>query len=509
MNAIDPQVAQVVTVVLPPIPPRTSVALPSRVRFQLHMPLLRCDPTTLAVCSVLMTMPLIALRAQAAADRSSQAPLPISLQAVMDSVRLRSPLLDAARARARVARGARTTAGALENPMLMYQLENAPFRPGGRLAMGMMPEYMTSASLPLAPLYQRGARVAQADASVRAADADTRVAAQRIALDAARAFYRAALAAVVTDAADNVVLWLDSVVTYNRNRVTQGVTAESDLIRSELERDRATADAGLQSAELARARADLSIYLGGSTASSPAWQLILDDAPLMLRSGATTAGVDSATSMRMAGTNADSALAATARSRRPDLLAARERVAAAAAGTSIEQRMRLSDLNAMFGVKRSGGGNTMLAGVSMPLPILNRNGGGVQSASAARDAAAFDLLATERAAAADLRGAEEAARILTERATSLARRDSATNSAAYLRRADQARSIALGAYREGAVPLLQVLDAARAWGEARVAYFRTLYAQHEAVLALVAARGGDVTTAPLALMPLSSDRTPR
>ena len=508
MNAIDSQVAQVVAVVPPPIPPRASVALHSRVRFQLHMPLLRCDPTTLAVCSVLMTMPLIALRAQAAADRSSQAPLPISLQAVMDSVRLRSPLLDAARARARVARGARTTAGALENPMLMYQLENVPFQRGGRLAMGMMPEYMTSASLPLAPLYQRGARVAQADASVRAADADTRVAAQRIALDAARAFYRAALAAVVTDAADNVVLWLDSVVTYNRNRVTQGVTAESDLIRSELERDRATADAGLQSAELARARADLSIYLGGSAASA-AWQLILDDAPLMFKSGATTAGVDSATSMRMAGTNADSALAATGRSRRPDLLAARERVAAAAAGASIEQRMRLSDLNAMFGVKRSGGGNTMLAGVSVPLPILNRNGGGVQSASAARDAAAFDLLATERAAAADLRGAEEAARILTERATSLARRDSATSDAAYLRRADQARSIALGAYREGAVPLLQVLDAARAWGEARVAYFRTLYAQHEAVLALVAARGGDVTTAPLTLMPLSSGRTPR
>lgn len=465
----------------------------------LSMPRLRRHTPSVAIVLAMVVLPPTPLSAQAAPGIAT--PPPLTLQAVMDSVRLRSPLLGAARARAQVARGARTTAGTLDNPMLMYQLENARL-PGGPLpAMGMMPEYMTSASMPLAPLYQRGARVAQADAAVRAADADTRAEAQRIALDAARAFYRAALASVVTDAADNVVRWLDSVVTYNRTRVTQGVTAESDLIRSELERDRALADAGLQAADLARARADLAIHLGG--AASSRWTIVLDDAPLLLPPAASTTTTPSPSSARVA----DTTMALSDLSRRPDLVAARERAAAAAAGTSVEQRMRVPDLSAMFGVKRSGGGNTMLAGVSVPLPILNRNGGGVQSARATRDAAAFDLLATERAAAADLRGADDAARILTERATTLARRDPATNDAAYLRRADQARSIALGAYREGAVPLLQVLDAARAWGEARVAYFRTLYAQHEAVLALVAARGDDVAATLPTLSP--TGRTPR
>jgi hypothetical protein len=44
------------------------------------------------------------------------------------------------------------------------------------------------------------------------------------------------------------------------------------------------------------------------------------------------------------------------------------------------------------------------------------------------------------------------------------------------------------------VPLIQVLDAARAWGEARLAYYRTVYAQHESVFELVTAQGEDILT---------------
>jgi outer membrane protein TolC len=66
-----------------------------------------------------------------------------------------------------------------------------------------------------------------------------------------------------------------------------------------------------------------------------------------------------------------------------------------------------------------------------------------------------------------------------------------------LARADEMRRIALGAYREGAIPLIQVLDAARAWGDTRLTFYRTLYAQHQMVLALIVANGGDLFTAPL------------
>lgn len=428
----------------------------------------------------------------------------LTLSTLLASVRTRAPALEAAQARARAARGARTTAGTLENPTLAYQVENTPF-PGGRPLVGMDAEHMSTASVPLAPLFQRGARVAQATANVRAAEADVRVTAQRVALDAARAYYRTALAEVGADAADNLTQWLDSVVTYNRTRVQQGVAAEADLIRSELERDRARADAGMQAAELARARAELSVYLGDAYATAEGWRVALVDAPLALPLSAASRRSDSASTaarVDLASLTSSTAQTLVDIGRRPDVIAARERVTAATAGTALEQRMRLRELGAMLGVKQSGGVSSMLAGVSVPLPLFDQNRGALAVARAQRDAAGFDLLAQERTARAELLGAAGAARILTDRATALAQRDSAGRGAAYLVRADDARAIALGAYREGAVPLLQVLDAARAWGEARLAYFRTLYAQHEAVLALIVAQGDDLLSAvptPIAL----------
>lgn len=428
----------------------------------------------------------------------------LTLRAVLDSALARYPTLAAARARVGAARGARTTAGLLGNPVLAYEVENAPFPGSGPLpaSAGMNRENMTTATLPLAPLYQRGPRVQQADAAVRAAEADARAARQRVALDAARAYYRTAVAAVRADASQNLAAWLDSVVAYNRTRVRQGAAAEADLIRSELERDRATADAGVEAAEFARARADLAAFVGDPSAVAPALTVALDDTPLLLPAGTAlrpVAGLPPTAGDPTAG--GPSTGGAVAVDRRPDVLAARERLAAAGAGTALEQRLIVRELGATLGVKQSAGTTSMIAGVSLPLPLFDANRGELARARAERDAAAFELAAQERAARAEVVGAEEAARILTERAGTLTRRDAAGRGAAYLARADEARAIALGAYREGAVSLLQVLDAARAWGEARVAYYRTLYAQHEAVLALLVARGDDLAAALPTLTP--------
>lgn len=407
----------------------------------------------------------------------------VTLRQLLDSVVAHYPALEAARARVRAARGDRTTAGTLGNPMLAYEVENAPF-PGGAPVVGMDRENMTTATLPLAPLYQRGVRVRQADASLRAAEADARAARQRVALDAARAYFRTAVAEVRADAAQNLAQWLDSVVAYNRTRVQQGVAAEADLIRSQLERDRALADAGMEAAELARARADLSAFLGDPGAVPVDVAVALDDTPFAMPPTVATSRPSTASSLTPIPVD-----------RRPDVLAARERFVAASAGAALEQRMIIRELGATVGMKQSAGVTSMIAGVSLPLPLFDQNQGAMARARAEREAAAFELAGQERAAHAEVVGAQEAARILTERAGALALRDSAGRGIAYLARADESRAIALGAYREGAVSLLQVLDAARAWGDARIAYYRTIYAQHEAVLALLVARGDDIVAA--------------
>ena len=102
----------------------------------------------------------------------------------------------------------------------------------------------------------------------------------------------------------------------------------------------------------------------------------------------------------------------------------------------------------------------MVAGLSIPFPIFDPNRGEIWRATAERDAAAFDLAAQERTARAELTGAYDAARLLTDRTATLVAGPDGRPS--FLARADEARRIALGAYREGAASLLLVIDAARA-----------------------------------------------
>jgi outer membrane protein, heavy metal efflux system len=410
----------------------------------------------------------------------------LTLAQLLDSVRLGSPLVGAASARVRAARGSRTTAGAFGNPMLTYQVENVAF-PGGS-APPMPREAMTMAMVPLEPLYQRSARVRRADAEVGAATAEAIVARRSVSLAAARAFYRTALAQVSHAAMVDLAAWLDSVVAYNRARVAEGVAAEADLIRSEVERDRTAAELAMHEADLARARAELSAFVS-ERVESRTLAVAIDDTPLPFPTG-----TDAAMAIRATDTGQSAppdtivtALADRSVAVRPDVLAAHRRLSAAQAGVTGERTMVVRQLGATIGTKATMGSTSMVAGFTLPIPLFDQNRGEVHRASAERDATALELRATERSARAEIVGAYEAARVLTARATTLAARAGG----GYLARADESRRIALGAYREGAVPLVQVLDAARAWGDARTAYYATLFAQHEAILELLVALGRD------------------
>jgi cobalt-zinc-cadmium efflux system outer membrane protein len=448
-----------------------------------------------AVMLGIASMTGVALPAKAQ-NRGASAVL--TLREVFDSVGARHPLVLAARARARAARGARATAGTLGNPMLAYQVESRQMQSGH--ASQMEREAMTTATLPLEVLYQRPPRVRRADAEVRAAEADVSAQQQRVALEAAHAYYRTAVAQVGLEVARDLAAWLDTVVAYNRARAREGVAAEGDLIRSELERDRAAADVAMQEADLARARSDLAAFVGDLRSGIIEWPVAAGEAPLVLPVGASRPLVSSSTAGNarlvtsgVQGVDADTlklALTSRALGARPEVRAARERLAAAHAGLTSERTMIVRQLGATVGTMQSGGATSLVAGVSLPFPLFDQNRGEIARATAEREAAMFELAAQERAVRAEVAGAYEAARLLTERAEALSQR-----SHGYLARADEVRRIALGAYREGAVPLIQVIDAARAWGEALLAYYHTLYAQHESVLEFIAAQGGDVVAA--------------
>jgi len=416
-------------------------------------------------------------------SRTDSTTQPLTLRNVLERALTQYPAIDAARARVRAAHGSRVTAGTFANPMLSYQVDNTPF-PGGSPIPGLDREAMTMATFPLEPLYQRGSRIRRANADVRAAQADALAIRQRVALDVADAFYRTAAAQVHASTDRDLVSWLDSLVTYNRARVIHGAAAEADLIRSELERDRAAADAAMNAADLARARADLGAFLGDTEVISATQPVSANQSPFEFASTTADPGISPSA------TRFGSPLLGAALNARPDLQAARARVQAARASVASERSMLFRQVGATIGTTQMAGTTSMIAGISLPFPLFDQNRGEITRATAEREAAQFDVAAREHTARAEISGAYEAARVLTEQVRTLMRPGPQN----YLARAAEARRITLGAYREGAVPLLQVLDAARAWEDAQVTFYRVLFAQHQSVLALRAAEGVDIMT---------------
>ena len=401
---------------------------------------------------------------------SQQSPRPLTLEQVLRSVVERHPLVEAAEARLRGARGARSTARALPNPVFTYQVENAAF-PGGATPVGLDRETSVLATLPLEPLWQRWSRTSRAGAEVRAADAELALARRDVVLGAARAFYRVALAQVSVRGAADIEESLDSLVRFNRTRVAEGVAAEGDLIRVEVERDRAMTERALQEAELARARAELLPFLGDTqrpSATLASFVVAVDDS--VMGSGAVLPP--------------EGELTARALTSRPDVVAARARARAAGSETGYQRALLVRQLGLTFGAKTTGGVRSMVAGLSLPIPLFDQNRGEIGRAAGERTAAERELAWTELRASAEVAGAYEAARVLGEQVSRL--------KGSFLSRAEESRRVALAAYQEGAAPLFQVIDATRTLAEARLTYYRAQFAEREGLFELYAASGLDL-----------------
>lgn len=174
-------------------------------------------------------------------------------------------------------------------------------------------------------------------------------------------------------------------------------------------------------------------------------------------------------------------LLARAREQRPEIVSARARVAAAGAETDYQRRLLVRHLGATFGFKQVNGDSTMIAAVSVPVPMFDRNRGEIQRTTNEAIATGKELVWAERRIEAEVQGAYDAAQQLG--AQTGARQRSTVD------RAAEAHRITVAAYQEGASSLLQVLDAARTLADTRLAYSRTLLTQQQSRFDLALAAG--------------------
>jgi cobalt-zinc-cadmium efflux system outer membrane protein len=152
-------------------------------------------------------------------------------------------------------------------------------------------------------------------------------------------------------------------------------------------------------------------------------------------------------------------------SRRPEVEAADAEVLAAQAGARVARAVRIPDITATGGYKRqSDGFNGAFLGLSVPLPLFDRRAGEIEASGARVGAAEERRVLTRRRIEADLRNAIESYRSLRDRRTFLEDNRLAGS--------PNILEIAQVAYDAGEMTLVELLDAAEALRDARMAEAR-------------------------------------
>jgi len=128
--------------------------------------------------------------------------------------------------------------------------------------------------------------------------------------------------------------------------------------------------------------------------------------------------------------------------------------------------------------------NTTAVGFSIPLPLFNRNKGGVARANAQETQQRYQVQRVELEVRREIQQALQSVETQEERVKAL--------ESGYLDSAKKARDIAQSSYRLGALDLVAFLDAERAYRETLRTYYEALFDHQVALFQLSAATGKEL-----------------
>ena len=367
---------------------------------------------------------------------------PVTELTLSDAVRLASrdnPTLRAKQLELRTAQANEVTAGLRPNPTASYVAEQL----GGSTAEQ---QHTVTLSQPFELGGKRQRRLESARAATRVTTEEIGDVQRQTILEVKKAFVDALVAQSTLDLADANLRTLDDIERLQRLRVEKGDISELELTRIQVQRyafERDAADAR-QAIESARIRLRTLI---GADVVAPAFRVVGD-------LGYRDVRLDRAELLR------------AALDARPDLRAAEAGRDKARADQALAQANAWWDVSPQVEYQRIGADNRFGFGFSVPLRIFDRNQGEItrtrveaERADVLRQAVAQQVLSDVDTALSLVATESKKVGLLQD---------------IYLRKAQNARDTIEFAYRRGAVPLLEFLDAQRTYRETAVEHVRAL-----------------------------------
>jgi outer membrane protein, heavy metal efflux system len=419
--------------------------------------------TMRAQIAVLLGALLVGFKAVTVAAQTAPATSePLGLEVAVQRFLARNLALEAARHRVEGARAEQIAARLRPNPSLSVAAENLKL--SGPTSAGELYEVSATYTQPFELGGKRRLRGEVAALGVTVAEHQLADVLSHRLSDVKRAFYDALAARRLLDLAVETRAAFDELVEQVRARVREGAAAEGELLKFRVERmkyENSVAQARLATEQSAIKLVDL---IGDTDFS---------------RAGVVTGELDVPPPPAL-----DLAALRESALLRPSVRVAEGTHVMAERRIELERARSATDVSPFVGLKRVGENNTVLFGISLPLPLSDRNQGGIARAIAEEKTTRAELALHRNQALAEVEAAY--------RSWQSAREQVKVFQDGLLRDADEARGVALAAYREGAIDILGLLDAQRTHIDARQQYVRTLQGYHDSLVSLGRAAGRDL-----------------
>lgn len=394
----------------------------------------------------------------------TQAPDYVSLESATEQFLRKNLALEAARLEVGVAEAQRVGARLSPQPGLTVSAEN--LRLSGETPASRLHEYGVAVAQPIELGNRKALRMEVAERTVSVSEARLTAVLRRQLFDLKRTYYESVLARTLLGIEQENRDNFEGLVRFNTVRFEEGFIAEGDLLKVRLERIRF--DFAVANAELAFGKTKIRLLeLMGNAEFGRAAKVDVSN-----RLQAPTVNLDLAQ------------LRETALANRPEVNVAEAEGALAESSIKLERSRARGEVTPYVGYKRVGVDNTVLAGVTVPLPFGNRNQSGIARAEAEQKLAETNLRFVRNRAFAEVEAAF--------RAYETAREQVRAYEAGLLRQADESREIQLGAYQEGAAELITLIEAQKTRTEIRANYYRAIFDFYMSIFQLELATGTDI-----------------